>query len=49
MVFGGRVVGTWSREKGNIVPDLWEKVPKARLEEELERVRRVPPAPAPDR
>jgi hypothetical protein len=32
-----------------IVPDLWEKMPKARLKEELERVRQVPPDPAPDR
>jgi hypothetical protein len=47
VVFGGRVVGTWSSEKGNIVPDLWEKVPKTRLKEELERVREVPPDPAP--
>jgi hypothetical protein len=38
VVLGGRVVGTWSSEKGAIVPNLWERVPKARLKEELERV-----------
>jgi hypothetical protein len=49
VVLGGRVVGTWSIEKGDIVPDLWEKGPTTRLKEELERVRQVPPYPAPDR
>jgi hypothetical protein len=41
VVFGGRVVGTWASEKGAIVPDLWERVPKAALRDEIERIGEV--------
>jgi DNA glycosylase AlkZ-like len=49
IVLGGRVVGTWSYEKDEVGTDLWEKVPRTRLQEELERVRRVPVAADEDR
>jgi hypothetical protein len=49
VVLGGRVVGTWSYEKVGVTTDLWEKVPAKRLEDELDRVRRVPVASEEDR
>lgn len=42
MIHRGRVVGTWSLERGEVSVELRERVPKAALAEEIERVERAP-------
>ena len=38
VVVGGRVVGTWSAEKGTITLALWDDAPKKALDREVDRV-----------
>ncbi len=41
VVLDSRVVGAWSLEKGEVRTDLWQRVPKAALSQEIERVERL--------